>query len=672
MNHYKSVISPLDLGFLSLRNRFVMGSMHTNLEESPDGFCRLAEFYRERAAHGVALIITGGISPNQEGCVARGGAMLTAAEQMEEHKKLTKAVHDEGGKICMQILHTGRYGYHPEIVAPSSIQAPINVFRPREMSEQDIERTIDDFVRCALLAKQANYDGVEIMGSEGYLINQFIAQRTNKRNDSWGGSYENRIKFPLEIVRRVGQATGPGFLIIFRLSMLDLVDGGSSWNEVVSLAHHLKSNGVHIINTGIGWHEARVPTIASVVPRMAFAWVTKKLKKEIDIPLIAVNRINTPDIAEKIIAEEYADLVSMARPFLADAAFVSKTIAGKQDFINTCIACNQACLDHTFELKISSCLVNPRACHETLMPVIPAEKVRRIGVIGAGPAGLAFAEMAARRGHIITLYEKELSVGGQFLLAKNIPGKEEYRETIRYFENQLSALGVKINLGVHADTSLIKSNVQDAWVVATGSAPVLPDIPGIEHEKVILYPQLLSGFKKAGQKVAVIGAGGIGIDVCTYLLKQHQDPVNEWSDFVKDWNLDSLLDLSETMQNQNTQPQREIFLLKRSTGKHGSKLGKTTGWIHRSYLASQGVQMFAEVEYLGIDDTGLHIRHQKENKLLEVDNIIVCAGQQSENLLLREWESMGLEVYSIGGADSVKELDAKAAIEQGVLLGLKI
>ena len=646
--------------------------MHTNLEETPDGFVRLAEFYRERAAHGVGLIITGGIAPNKEGCVARGGAMLSDTSQIEEHKKVTNAVHDEGGKICMQILHTGRYGYHPEIVAPSAVQAPINVFKPREMTESDIEKTMVDFARCAQLAMQANYDGVEIMGSEGYLINQFIAQRTNKRVDSWGGSYENRIKFPLEIVRRIKQATGPDFLIIFRLSMLDLVEGGSSWEEVVSLAHALKSNGVHIINTGIGWHEARVPTIASVVPRMAFAWVTKKLKQEIDIPLIAVNRINDPEIAEKIIAESFADLVSMARPFLADPAFVSKTIAGKPEFINTCIACNQACLDHTFQLKISSCLVNPRACHETIMPVIPSDKAKKIGVIGAGPAGLAFAEMAVRRGHEVTIYEKNHSIGGQFLLAKNIPGKEEYGETIRYFQNQLPALGVTIRLAAQIDASTVETCQHDAWVIATGSVPTLPEIPGIYHQKIILYSELLSGIRKAGNKVAVIGAGGIGIDVCTFLLKQNNPPNQAWEAFVRDWNMEGMLEFSDHYKNIKDQPPREIYLLKRSSGKHGSKLGKTTGWIHRSYLTAQGVHMLSEVEYVSIDDSGLHIMHQHENKLLEVDHIIICTGQKSENTLFHDLNSRGMEVYTIGGADTVNELDAKTAIEQGVRLGLKI
>ncbi len=672
MNNHQNILSPLDLGVMTLRNRFVMGSMHTNLEESPDGFHRLAAFYKERAAHGVALIITGGISPNKEGGVARGAAHLTSVTQLEQHQCLTQAVHSEGGKICMQILHTGRYGYHPDIVAPSSIQAPINVFKPREMSEHDIENTINDFVHCALLAQQAHYDGVEIMGSEGYLINQFIAPRTNHRTDAWGGSYTNRIKFPLEIVRRISEATGPDFCIIFRLSMLDLVEGGSSWEEVVLLAHALKAHGVHIINTGIGWHEARVPTIASIVPRMAFAWVTKKLKQEIDIPLIAVNRINSPEIAEIIISEGYADLVSMARPFLADAAFVSKTMSGESHLINTCIACNQACLDHTFELKISSCLVNPRACHETLMPISPAQNVKKIGVIGAGPAGLAFAEMAARRGHKVTVFEKGSGIGGQFLLAKNIPGKEEYKETIRYFENQLSALGVIVNLGVTIDLADIAKDKQDVWVIATGSVPVLPNIPGIDHEKVIMYPDLLSGIKIAGYKVAVIGAGGIGIDVCTFLLKSHHAPNKAWEAFVSEWKMENLIDPSDVLKKANVQPQREVFLLKRSPGKHGSKLGKTTGWIHRSFLASQGVQMYAEVEYVGIDDAGLHIKHQKEDKLLEVDNIIICAGQQSENTLYHTLKSQGLEVYTIGGAESAGELDAKIAIEQGVKLALHI
>ena len=669
---YQKLLTPLDLGWTTIKNRVLMGSMHTNLEEIPGGFERAAIYYAERARGQVGLIVTGGISPNDEGCVAQKAAMLTSPEEVAKHKLITEAVHAEGGKICMQILHTGRYGYHPKIIAPSALQAPINFFKPREMDENDIQRTINDYVQCAVLAKDAGYDGVEIMGSEGYLINQFIAKRTNHRSDEWGGTYANRIKFPVEIVTKTRQALGENFIIIYRLSMLDLVDDGSTWEEVVILAKEIEKAGATMINTGIGWHEARVPTIATMVPRKAFAWVTKKLSPEVNIPLVAVNRINTPEIAEEILSDGSADMVSMARPLLADADFVLKAIHDKADEINTCIACNQACLDHTFQLKISSCLVNPRACHETELNYEKTNDVKSIAVIGAGPAGLAFAHVAALRGHKVSLFEASDKLGGQFNLAKVIPGKEEYAETIRYYENMMAKYGVEIHLNQRINAEALSSYNFDEIVLANGVTPRNITIPGHDHLKVIQYDELLSGKKKAGKRVAIIGAGGIGFDVAEFLSHSRSEEENILS-FLDEWGVDKGYQNGGALKQPEIVPSpREIYLLKRSGGKHGATLGKTTGWIHKASLHNKKVKMISDVSYLKIDDKGLHIEVKGESSVLEVDNIIVCAGQLSSRTLYEDLKAKGKEPYLIGGADEAAELDAKRAIYQACHLAARI
>lgn len=669
---YDHLLAPLDLGWTTLKNRVLMGSMHTNLEEIPYGFERAAVYYAERARGQAALIVTGGISPNEEGCITSMAAKLSTKEETEQHKLITEAVHKEGGKICMQILHTGRYGYHPKIVAPSAIQAPINFFKPKAMADADIDRTIDDFVHCALLAKEAGYDGVEIMGSEGYLINQFIVKRTNQRGDRWGGSYENRIQFPIEIVRKTREAVGSNFIIIFRLSMLDLVEDGSSWDEVVILAKAIEQAGATMINTGIGWHEARIPTIATMVPRKAFAWVTKRLKKEVKIPLIAVNRINTPDVAEEVLLEGCADMVSMARPFLADPEIILKTIEGRTNEINTCIACNQACLDHTFQMKISSCLVNPRACHETELNYIPTHQSKQIAVVGAGPAGLAFAHIAAMRGHKVTLYESDNKLGGQFNFAKIIPGKVEYGETIRYYTEMMKKHNVHVLLNQRVDADLLLNADFDEIVLADGIEPKRLEIEGHDHPKVVSYTDVLSQKIIIGKSAAIIGAGGIGFDVATFLT--HQPPeTDEISTFMHAWGVDQYFIQSGGLKAPDSQvPAREIYLLKRSQGKHGASLGKTTGWIHRAHLKAMHVNFIADVQYLKVDDRGLYIMHKGETQLLEVEHVIVCAGQLSSRKLYDALVANGKKPLLIGGAYEAKELDAKTAIKQGCELGANI
>jgi 2,4-dienoyl-CoA reductase (NADPH2) len=663
---YSNLLKPLDLGFTTLKNRVLMGSMHTNLEEIPGGFERAAVYYAERARGQVGLIVTGGIAPNDEGCVAAKAAMLTTSEEVTQHKLITDAVHKEGGKICMQILHTGRYGYHNKIVAPSPIQAPINFFKPKEMSADDIERTIEDFVRCAVLAAEAGYDGVEIMGSEGYLINQFIVTRTNHRTDDWGGSYENRIRFPLEILRRTRKAVGSNFILIYRLSMLDLVEGGSTLEEVIQLARAVEDAGATMINSGIGWHESRVPTIATVVPRAGFAWVTQKLMGKVSIPLIAVNRINMPDVAEQVLADGCADMVSMARPFLADAEFVLKTMEDRAHEINTCIACNQACLDHTFQLKISSCLVNPRACHETELNYLPAQKVKNIAIVGAGPAGMACATIAAQRGHNVVLYEASDSIGGQFNLARVIPGKEEYGETIRYYQSKLDKYQVQVLLSHRVNAQELLAAQYDEIVMANGVIPRSPDIEGIDHQMVISYTELLSGKKTAGKNVAVIGAGGIGFDVAEYLMQGQHPTSADIREYMKEWGVDMQYQNPGGLsgQGQAEIPHRKVWLLKRSAGKHGATLGKTTGWIHKASLNMKGVIMWSEVEYRKIDDKGLHIIQKGEEKLIPADQIIICAGQISNKSLYEQLEKSGIKAHIIGGADVAEELDAKRAIDQ--------
>jgi len=666
-NSYPHLLAPLDLGFTTLKNRTLMGSMHTGLEEEKGGFKKLAKYFALRAEGQVGLIVTGGIAPNRAGWVAPLAAKLTTQREVVKHRIVTDAVHEAGGKICMQILHTGRYAFHPLAVAPSSLKAPISRFKPWELKPKSILGTIKDFANCAGLAQEAGYDGVEIMGSEGYLINQFISLKTNKRADEWGGSYKNRIRFPLDIVDSVRQKVGENFILIFRLSMLDLVDMGSTWEEVVILAKELEAHGITIINTGIGWHEARIPTIATMVPRGGFSWVTKKMMGEVSIPLITTNRINTPEIAEKIIADGHADMVSMARPFLADENFVLKAQTGKSHLINTCIACNQACLDHVFEKKLASCLVNPKACHETEYEQKPLKKKKKIAVIGAGPAGLSFSVYASEKGHEVVLFDAAEKIGGQFNMAKKIPGKEEFHETLRYFDNMLKEWNVEVHLNKKVDATDIIAGGFDAVILATGVVPRQLDIQGIDHPKVLSYIDVLKHNKKVGQKVAIIGAGGIGFDVAEYI--SHSDKES----FEAKWGIDkSITNPGGLIEPAAPHINKEIYMLQRSRGKLGARLGKTTGWIHRISLRNQKVKMLALVEYKRIDDEGLHIMIDGASKLLDVDNVIICAGQVSLDELKEGLEQAGQEVHLIGGADLAKELDAKRAIEQGMKLALKI
>ncbi|WP_415911589.1 FAD-dependent oxidoreductase [Neptuniibacter sp. QD37_11] len=669
---YPHLLQPLDLGFTTLKNRVLMGSMHLGLEEAPNGFERMAAFYAERARGGVALIVTGGIGPNKEGAVHGHAAQLATAEDVDNHWLVTDAVHKEDGKICMQILHTGRYAYNPQPVAPSAIQAPINPFPPKELSESDIENQIQDFVRCASLAKEAGYDGVEIMGSEGYLLNQFIASRTNKRDDEWGGEYEQRIRFPLEVVRRVREAVGTDFIIIYRLSMLDLVEDGSSYEEIIALGKAIEEAGATIINTGIGWHEARIPTIATKVPRAAFTWVTAKVREALSVPVITSNRINMPDVAEEVLARGDADMVSMARPFLADPEFVVKAEQDRADEINTCIGCNQACLDHVFVGKLTSCLVNPRACHETELVIIPTEKPKKLAVVGAGPAGLAFATTAAKRGHQVTLFDASSEVGGQFNIAKRIPGKEEFYETLRYFAKQVEITGVELKLNTRVDSAMLSEGDFDEVVLATGISPRTPELEGVEHAKVLSYLDVMSG-AEVGQKVAVIGAGGIGFDISEYLIHQGESTSQNISAFMQEWGVD--MDLNARGGIKGMKPSfepaaREVYLLQRKKSKVGAGLGKTTGWIHRADLAKKGVRMLNKCEYQKIDDAGLHVLVNGEAQLLEVDNVIICAGQEPCRELADQISNK--PVHLIGGADVAAELDAKRAINQGTTLASEI
>ena len=673
MTAYPLMLSPLDLGFTTLKNRVLMGSMHVGLEEAKNGFERMAAFYAERARGGVALIVTGGIAPNDRARPMPGGASMTTPEEAQKHKIVTQAVHDAGGKICMQILHFGRYAYHPDLVAPSAIKAPINPFRPHALSTEEVEQTIEDFVRAAALAQSAGYDGVEIMGSEGYLINEFIAAHTNHRDDAWGGRYENRIRFPLEIVRRTRARVGANFILIFRLSMLDLVEGGSTLAEVVQLAQALETAGVTILNTGIGWHEARIPTIATKVPRAAFAWVTQQLKGKVGIPLVATNRINTPEVAEQVLADGMADMVSMARPFLADPDFVNKAAAGKADEINTCIGCNQACLDHTFGGKITSCLVNPRACHETLMIETPAPAKARVAVVGAGPAGLAFATTAARRGFDVTLFDAASEIGGQFNLAKQIPGKEEFYETLRYFGKQIELTGVHLKLGQKVSAqSIIEGGFKEV-VLATGVSPRIPQIDGIHHSKVRGYLEVIRDKCAVGQTVALIGAGGIGFDVAEYLLHEGTSPSLDKARFFAEWGVDTDYSTAGGLQPAHIAPNsRKVYLLQRKAGKVGEGLGKTTGWIHRTSLKSRGVEMLNGVTYRRIDDAGLHITVGDQDLTIPADTVVVCAGQEPQRELQEALVAAGCTVHLIGGADKAVELDAKHAIKQGTELALSL
>lgn len=673
---YPHLLAPLNLGFTTLKNRVLMGSMHVGLEEAPNGFERMAAFYAERAKGGVGLIVTGGIAPNEAGRPMPGGAAMTSQAEADKHRVVTQAVHDAGGKICMQILHFGRYAYHPQLVAPSALKAPISPFAPKALTTQEVQQTVEDYANAAALAQSAGYDGVEIMGSEGYLINEFIAAQTNQRDDEYGGSYENRIRFALEIVRRTRARVGQHFIIIFRLSMLDLVEGGSTQDEVVQLAQALEAAGVTILNTGIGWHEARIPTIATKVPRAAFAWVTEQLKGKVGIPLVATNRINTPDVAENILASGQADMVSMARPFLADPEFVNKAAAGRAQDINTCIGCNQACLDHTFAGKITSCLVNPRACHETILvpqPLPAAAQKERIAVVGAGPAGLAFATEAAQRGLEVTLLDAGHEIGGQFNIAKQIPGKEEFYETLRYFGERLKHSGVTVKLGQHvAADDLVQAGFKHV-VLATGIRPRLPQIEGMDHPKVLGYLDVLRDKKPVGQTVAVIGAGGIGFDVSEYLLHEGESASLNPAQFFAEWGVDTTGAKRGGVQpGQVPAAPRQIYLLQRKSSKVGAGLGKTTGWIHRTGLKNRGVQMLAGVTYRKIDDAGLHITVEGQDRLLAVDNVIVCAGQDPNRELQAALQAQGVTVHLIGGADQAAELDAKRAIRQGTELALRL
>lgn len=673
--NFPHLFQPLDLGFTTLKNRVLMGSMHTMLEEAPGGFERAAVFYAERARGQVALIITGGIAPNNEGRVAPHSAMLTNAEEVAKHKLITKAVHAEGGKICMQILHTGRYGYHRDIVSASAIKAPINFIGPRAMTEEDIERTLNDYAQCAALAQEAGYDGVEIMGSEGYLINQFIAKRTNHREDSWGGEYENRMRFAVETVRRTRAKVGDHFIIVFRLSMLDLVEGGSSWEEVVQLAKAIEAAGATIINTGIGWHEARVPTIGTMVPRGGFSWVTQRLKGEINIPLVAVNRINMPGIAEQILADGQADMVSMARPMLADAELVLKAKEGRVDEINTCIGCNQACLDHTFGGKICSCLVNPRACHETELNYNPTEKKKKIAVVGAGPAGLAASTIAAERGHEVHLFDGAPETGGQFNMARRIPGKEEFDETLRYFNKQIELQGVHLHLNKRVNADFLLKEKFDEIILATGVSPRKMEIEGEDHPKVLSYVDVLYHKKEVGKKVAIVGAGGIGFDVAEFLSHDHEAtaPSLDVEAFMHEWGVDMGYATGGALTAAQPAPSpREIYLLKRSTGKHGKDLGKTTGWIHRASLHMKEINMLSSVTYHKVDDAGLHISVGDDHQVLDVDHVVVCAGQESLRELMAPLQAAGASVHLIGGADKAVQLDAKRAIDQGARLAARL
>ena len=668
---YPHLLAPLDLGFVTLPNRVLMGSMHTGLEDRARDYPKLAAYFAERARGGVGLMVTGGIAPNLRGSLAPFASKLSWRSEVARHRLVTQAVHAEGGRICMQILHAGRYAYHPFSVAPSALKSPINPFTPWALSARGVERQIADFVHAAELAREAGYDGVEVMGSEGYLINQFMAPRTNKRTDAWGGDAERRRHLPVEIVRRTRETLGKDFILIYRLSMLDLVEEGSDWGEVVALGKAVAAAGATLINTGIGWHEARVPTIATRVPRAAFTWVTARLKQELKLPLITANRINTPAVAEAVLARGDADMVSMARPLLADPEWVSKTRSGRVDEINTCIACNQACLDQIFERERASCLVNPRACRETELLVSPAAARKRIVVVGAGPAGLAAAVTAAERGHAVTLYDASTEIGGQFNMAKRIPGKEEFHETLRYFRRRLELTGVRLELDREVDAEVLRAAGFDEVVLATGVRPRVPAIPGIDHPKVLSYVDVLLRGRAVGKRVAVVGAGGIGYDVAEFLLQASPSPSLDIDHYLREWGVDrSYAGRGGLMAPMPEPPPRKVYLLQRKPGRFGASLGKTTGWSHRASLKAKGVETVAGVEYERIDDAGLHIKVQGQARLLEVDHVVICAGQESRRGL--ESGLVGIRTHLIGGARLATELDAKRAIDEGTRLAASL
>ncbi|MDB4975454.1 MAG: NADPH-dependent 2,4-dienoyl-CoA reductase [Myxococcaceae bacterium] len=675
MSAYPHLLAPLDLGFTQLKNRVIMGSMHTGLEDRKKDFPKLAAYFAERARGGVGLMVTGGFNPNWEGWFYPFSSSLTTKSELASHRLVTDAVHQAGGKICMQVLHAGRYSYHPLSVSASAVKSPINPFKPRALSERGILRQIEAFVRAAKLAQEAGYDGVEIMGSEGYFINQFTCARVNKRTDRWGGSIENRIRLPVSIVRATRAAVGKSFIIMYRLSMLDLVEGGNSWDEVVTQGKAIEAAGASIISTGIGWHEARVPTIVTSVPRAAFAFVTERFRKEVSIPVVASNRINRPEVAEQLLASGACDLVSMARPLLADAEFVNKAASGRADEINVCIACNQACLDHTFSRKRASCMLNPRACHETELAPLPTSKPRRIAVIGAGPAGLACAVEAQKRGHRVTLFEQAAEIGGQFNMARRIPGKEEFGETLRYYARQLALSGVELRLGTRASAALLAEQGFDEVVLATGVAPRTPQIGGLDHPKVLSYIDVLRENVAVGKRVAIVGAGGIGFDVAEFLAHQGTSPTLDRAQWYREWGVDASLQSRagvEHVARETTPSPRTIMLLQRKDEPLGKRLGKSSGWVHRASLKDKRVEMIANVHYEKVDDAGLHIRVGAEARLLEVDHVVICAGQEPQRELEPELIAGDFKVHRIGGADVAAELDAKRAIHQATVLAFSL
>ena len=661
---YPHLFRPLELGFTTLRNRVLMGSMHTGLEDRASDFPKLAAYFAERAAGGVGLIVTGGFAPNIVGWLKPFASRMSMPWHPRRHRQVTSAVHAHDGKICLQLLHAGRYAYHPLSVSASKLKAPINPFTPRALSARGVERQIRDFANAAKLAREAGYDGVEIMGSEGYLLNQFTVARTNKRDDAWGGDAAKRMRFAVEIVRRVREACGPDFIIIYRLSMLDLVEGGNGWDDIVAQAQAVEAAGATIINTGIGWHEARVPTIATSVPRAAFTGVTAKLKPHVALPLVTTNRINMPDVAEAVLAAGHADMVSMARPLLADPQWPNKARAGRSDAINTCIACNQACLDHVFENKKASCLVNPRACAETELDYAKTAAPKSIAVVGAGPAGLACATVAAERGHRVVLFDAASEIGGQFNLAKQIPGKEEFHETLRYFRHRIVETGVELRLDTRADGDALSGF--DEVVIATGVTPRAVDFPGIDHPKVVGYLDVLQRRGVPGAKVAISGAGGIGFDVGEFLVQEGESPSLDASRWMAELGVDPAFDAPGGLAKPRPEPAaRQVWLLQRTPGKPGARLGKTTGWIHRGTLKAKGVKMLGGVEYLGVDDAGLHIRVDGSEQVLAVDHVVICAGQEPRRELFDALAAQGRKAHLIGGADVAAELDAKRAIAQG-------